>query len=133
MRKSLLLIVPLMLIATACTTDTEAVDDMTVEEIGTTMTELGLDAEALIADVEAADGGDQIVGAVRTLRDNMGTVAVAASAGEVSDEDVDLLVSSLDDLNADLEAVRDSLDPGLSGRIDSFESEMREVVDQLNG
>ena len=133
MRKLLFLILPLMLIAAACTTDTETMDEMTVEEIGETMSDLGIEAETLIADLETADGADQIVGAVRTLRDNMSTVAVAATAGDVSDEDVDRLVGSLDDLNADLDAVRDSLDPALSDRLDSFESDMREAVDQLSG
>lgn len=133
MRKLLFLILPLMLIAAACTTDTEIANDMTVEEIGETLTDLDVDAEALIADLESAEGADQVVDAVRTLRDDIGTVAVAASAGDVSDEDVDRLVSSLDDLSANLDSVRDSMDPGLSGRIDSFESEMREAVDQLTG
>lgn len=136
MKKLLILMLPLMLIVAACTADTEAVDevdDMTVEQIGTMLTGLEADAETLIADLEAAEGADQVADAVRTLRDETGIVALAATAGEVSDEDIDRLVSSLDDLNADLEAVRDSLDPGLSGRIDSFESEMREAVDQLEG
>lgn len=133
MRKLLFLILPMMLIAAACTTDTETVDGITVEEVGTMLTDLDTDVEAIIADLEAAEGGDEVVNAVRTLRDDMGIVAVAASAGDVSDEDVDRLLGSLDDFSASLDSVRDSLDPGLSGRIDSFESEMREAVEQLTG
>lgn len=133
MRKLLFLILPLMLIATACTTDSQVTDDMTIEEIGATLTDLDADAEALIADLESAEGADQVVGAVAALRDDLGTVALAASAGEVSDEDLDRLVSSLDGFSADLDSVRDSLDSGLSGRLDSFESEMREAVDLLTG
>ena len=133
MRKLLFLILPMMLIAAACTTDTETVDGITVEEVGTMLTDLDTDVEAIIADLEAAEGADEVVNAVRTLRDDMGIVAVAASAGDVSDEDVDRLLGSLDDFSASLDSVRDSLDPGLSGRIDSFESEMREAVEQLTG
>jgi hypothetical protein len=132
MKKLIVLMIPLMLVAAACTTDTEVSGDMTVEEAGTALRDLGVDAQGLLADVQTAEAGAQINDILTVVSQNTTTVALAATGGEVSSEDLDRLVSSLGDFDVEIDAVRDSLDPGLVDRMESLTADIRNAVDQLD-
>ena len=131
LKKLIVLMVPLMLLAAACTADTEVSGDMTVEEAGEVMRDLGVDAQGLLADVQTAEAGAQLNDVLSVVSQNTTTVALAATGGEVSSEDLDRLVSSLGDFDAEIDAVRDSLDPALVERMESLAADIRSAVDQL--
>ncbi len=131
MKKLIVLMIPLMLVAAACTTDAE-VAGVTVEEAGTALRDLGVDAQGLLADVETAEVGAQINDVLSVVSQNTTTVALAATGGEVSSEDLDRLVSSLGDFDAEIDNARESLDPGLVERMESLAADIRSAVDQLD-
>lgn len=131
MKKLVVLMIPLMLVAAACSTDADVSADMTPEEAGTALRDLGVDAQGLLAEVQTAESGAQINDVLSVVSQNTTTVALAATGGEVSSEDVDRLVSSLGDFDSEIEAVRDSLDPGLVERLESLATDIRNAVDQL--
>ena len=131
MKKLLVLMIPLMLVAAACTADADVSADMTVEEAGAALADLGVDAQGLLADVQTAEADAQINDVLSVVSQNTTTVALAATGGEVSSEDLDRLVGSLGDFDTEIEAVRDSLDAELVERLESLAADIRSAVDQL--
>lgn len=132
MKKLIVLIIPLMLVAAACTSEADVSGDMTVEEAGTALRDLGVDAQGLLAEVQTAEAGAQVNDVLSVVSQNTTTVALAATGGEVSSEDLDRLVSSLGDFDTEIDTVRDSLDPGLVERMESLAADIRSAVNQLD-
>lgn len=124
MKKLTAIWVALAMSVSACTSDAAE------SEIGTTISDLATQAQALAND---GDIDPQLANAIQVVSQNATTVGLAATGGEVSDEDLDSLVRALDDFESQFETARETLDPDVQAQLDSLESDLRDAVDQLDG
>lgn len=131
MKKILTLLVPLMVIVAACTPDSDSVAEVTGEDVAATLTELGAEAEELVDELEGAETAE-INDVLSVVRQNTTNVALAATGGDVSEADVERLVTSLGDLQLEIDAARDALDPTVAERLDSLRSDIQSALDQLD-
>lgn len=124
MKKLLTLLVVLATVVAACASGT----DQSVEELGSTVSDLATDAQALAND---ADLGAELKTSLNVVADDATTLGLSATGGEVSDDDLNALTGSLDGLEARIEDAKDSLDPAVQEQLESLTADLREVVDQL--
>ncbi len=127
MKKTLIIVVAFALALTACASDDTA--GLSTEQVGATISDLASEAQSTLngADVDA-----RLASAVQAVSDHATTVGLAATAGEVSDQDLDALVGSLDDFESQLDAATDSLDPAVQDSLDDLAKNLRDAIDQLN-
>lgn len=131
MKKVLTFVLPLMLIVAACSPEADSVADVTDEDVAATLTDLGADAQELVADLGGAETAE-INDVLSVVSQNTTNVALAATGGDVSEADVERLVRSLGDLQLEIDAARDSLDPELAERLDSLRSDIQGALDRLD-
>ena len=122
----------------AATNTSEAANDLqsvttaaNLQEAAATLSDLQDQATNLTGQIQSSNQAAELRQVFDVVSQNLSEVADAATAGDVSSQDVESLQNSLGDLQTNLTQLSDQIDPDLRNQLESFRDQIQTLIPQL--